>query len=256
MQIDKSPVSRNAPAMPKNLIAEFDPDSLLGTPKKQIQIGEDIIDFRGYFNVENYAANQIVYRPGDVSGRIHLLKRGRIRLLSDLQGGFQAITAFLKAGDLFGELSLGESALTEETALCSMECEVWSMTGEALQSLMERRPSLALDLLRIQGARLRKMRRRLHWLTFKDVPARLAATILELSDELGEPCAHRGQSDLRGVTQQDLADLVGASRSFVSTLINEMKRDGYLGHVGRTLCVRDVQGLKRLAGEAAGPALQ
>lgn len=250
MQIQKSPVSTNPPVMPKNLIAEFNPESLMG-PQKQIPIGNDIIDFRGYFNVENYAANQVVYRSHDASGKIHLLKRGRIRLLRDFAGGYQAITGFLRAGDLFGELSLGETTFTEETALCSTECEVWTMTSAALLSLMESRPSLALDVLRIQNDRMRKMRRRIHWLTFKDVPARLAATLIELCTELGEPCTHRGQTDLRGVTQQDLADLVGASRSFVSTLINEMKRDGYLGHVGRTLCVRDLDGLRALSGEEA-----
>lgn len=250
MQIQKSPVSTTPPAMPKNLIAEFNPESLMG-PQKQIPIGNDIIDFRGYFDVENYAANQFVYRSNDVSGKIHLLKRGRIRLLRDFSGGCQAVTGFLRAGDLFGELNLGETAATEETALCSTECEVWTMTSASLLSLMESRHSLALDVLRIQNDRMRKMRRRIHWLTFKDVPARLAATLIELCADLGEPCTHRGQTDLRGVTQQDLADLVGASRSFVSTLINEMKRDGYLGHVGRTLCVRDLDGLRALAGESA-----
>jgi CRP-like cAMP-binding protein len=59
--------------------------------------------------------------------------------------------------------------------------------------------------------------------------------------------ARGGETDLRGITQQDLADLVGASRSFVSTLINEMKRDGMLGNVGRILCVRDQKALRKIA---------
>jgi len=63
----------------------------------------------------------------------------------------------------------------------------------------------------------------------------------------GERCAHAGETDLRGITQQDLADLVGASRSFVSTLVNELKRQGVLGNVGRVLCIRDQKALRRLA---------
>ena len=63
----------------------------------------------------------------------------------------------------------------------------------------------------------------------------------------GERCPHGGETDLRGITQQDLADLVGASRSFVSTLINEMKRDGVLGNVGRILCIRDQKALRKIA---------
>ena len=63
---------------------------------------------------------------------------------------------------------------------------------------------------------------------------------------LVRPFAHGGETDLRGITQQDLADLVGASRSFVSTLINEMKREGVLGNVGRILCVRDQKALRKI----------
>ena len=52
---------------------------------------------------------------------------------------------------------------------------------------------------------------------------------------------------LHGITQQDLADLVGASRSFVSTLINKMKRDALLANQGRLLVLRDEEGLNRVA---------
>src|SRR5690606_4726792 len=95
----------------------------------------------------------------------------------------------------------------------------------------------------------RAMRNRVLGLTFKEVPARLADTLLVLADSHGERCPHGGEYDLRGITQQDLADLVGASRSFVSTLINEMKRDGLLGNVGRILCIRDVRGVRERAAE-------
>jgi CRP-like cAMP-binding protein len=115
------------------------------------------------------------------------------------------------------------------------------------RSLLESRPTLALDIIRAQNDRIRQLRRRLVGVTFKEVPARLAQTLLQLGETLGEHCPHGGELDLRGVTQQDLADLVGASRSFVSTLINEMKRDGHLGNVGRTLCIRDQKALNKAA---------
>src|SRR5690606_8194536 len=119
--------------------------------------------------------------------------------------------------------------------------------NHSFQQLLESRPHLALDVIRALEERNRAMRRRLLGLTFKEVPARLADTLLVLADTHGDPCPHGGEYDLRGITQQDLADLVGASRSFVSTLINEMKRDGLLGNVGRILCIRDVRGLRERA---------
>ena len=91
------------------------------------------------------------------------------------------------------------------------------------------------------------MRQRVLGLTRKDVPARLAEMLQALAQAHGERIPPGNELCLHGITQQDLADLVGASRSFVSTLINEMKRDGMLGNVGRILCVRDQKALRKIA---------
>jgi CRP-like cAMP-binding protein len=219
--------------------------NLLSAPA--MPIGAEVVDFRGYFKVEIFPHNAVVYRPGESCDRVCLLKRGRVRLLRTGRNATRSVLAILRAGDLFGELALGDMVASEELAVASGEAEVWSIEGSEFKNLLESRPSLSLDIIRSQNDRIRDMRRRLLGLTFKEVPARLAETLLTLGETLGERCPHGGELDLRGVTQQDLADLVGASRSFVSTLINEMKRDGYLGNVGRVLCIRDQKSLRKIA---------
>jgi len=220
--------------------------NIVATPA--VPIGAEVVDFRGYFKVDVYPHNAAVYRPGETNDRVFLLKRGRVRLVRSGRGSSRSVLAILRAGDLFGELTLGDGgATTEEMALATGEAEVWSIEGGEFRSLLESRPSLSLDVIRAQNERIRQLRRRLMGVTFKEVPARLAETLLQLGESLGERCPHGGEVDLRGVTQQDLADLVGASRSFVSTLINEMKRDGYLGNVGRILCIRDQKALRKIA---------
>ncbi|MBI5542611.1 MAG: Crp/Fnr family transcriptional regulator [Deltaproteobacteria bacterium] len=226
-----------APSMSANIVS---------TPA--VPIGSEVVDFRGYFKVDVYPHNAVIYRPGDTSDRVFLLKRGRVRLVRTGRNAARSVLAILRAGDLFGEISLGEQGQTaEEQAVASGEAEVWSIEGNEFRNLLESRPSLALDIVRAQNERIRHLRRRLLGVTFKEVPARLAETLLQLGETLGERCPHGGELDLRAVTQQDLADLVGASRSFVSTLINEMKRDGYLGNVGRILCIRDQKALRKIA---------
>lgn len=213
-----------------------------------VPIGNEVVDFRGYFKVEHYPNNAVVYRAGEATQRVYLLKHGRVRLVRTGRHSARSVVAILRDGDLFGEMSLNEGAVpTEEQAVASGDAEIWSIDGQEFHALLQSQPSLALDIIRSQNQRIRNMRRRLVGVTFKEVPARLAETVLMLGESLGEPCPHGGEIDLRGVTQQDLADLVGASRSFVSTLINEMKRDGCLGNVGRTLCIRDMTALRKVA---------
>ena len=214
----------------------------------------DTVDFRSYFKVETYSGGSVIYRPGDAADRIYLLRSGRVRLLrpagGDAEGAPVAAEsghALLRPGDLFGEVMRPADAVMDEFAVANGETEVWSIEGRDLRALVEARPPLALEVIRGLNDRVRSLRRRVNALTFKEVPARLAEALLSLGETHGERCPHGGEIDLRGITQQDLADLVGASRSFVSTLINEMKRDGLLGNVGRVLCIRNQRELRRLA---------
>jgi CRP/FNR family cyclic AMP-dependent transcriptional regulator len=203
----------------------------------------EVSDFKGYFKVETYPHNAVIYRPTDNAEKMFLLKSGRVRILRSGKGTARSVLALLKAGDMFGDVLRTEGA---QMNVAQGEAEVWSIEGRDLQALIEARPQIAMEVLTGLNDRLRSYRQRVQGLTFKDVPARLADTLLALSESHGERCPHGGEFDLRQITQQDLADLVGASRSFVSTLINEMKRDGALGNVGRILCIRDQKALRRI----------
>ncbi|AKU91393.1 Crp/Fnr family transcriptional regulator [Vulgatibacter incomptus] len=207
----------------------------------------ETVDYRGYFKSETYPNNSVIYRPGDPADKVYLLRSGRVRLIRIGKGSTRSVLAILRPGDLFGEMLRPEGTQVEELSVASGEAEVWSIDGRSFQQLIEGRPHLAVDVIRALNERMRAMKRRVTGLTFKEVPARLAETLLTLAETHGDRCPHGGEHDLKGITQQDLADLVGASRSFVSTLINEMKRDGHLGNVGRTLCIKDMKSLRKLA---------
>jgi len=213
----------------------------------KIAPGQEAIDFKGYFKVESFPHNSVIYRYGDTTDRVYLLKSGRVRLMRVGKNGTRSVVSILRPGEIFGEVFRPEGTSIEEMAIASGEAEVWSIEGRDFRAQLEARPALALDVVRAYAERVRALRKRVLGLTFKEVPARLADTLLTLVEAHGERCPHGGETDLRGITQQDLADLVGASRSFVSTLINEMKRDGMLGNVGRILCVRDQKALRKIA---------
>lgn len=232
-----------------NVVVPMQPTSsgMMVTANKLSPQPQEGIDFKGYFKVETFPHNAIIYRPGDTSDRVYLLKSGRVRLMRIGKNSTRSVVSILRQGDLFGELFRPDGSPIEEMAVASGEAEVWSIEGRDFRAQLEARPALATDVIRAYAERVRQLRKRVLGLTFKEVPARLAETLLTLAEAHGERCPHGGEIDLRGITQQDLADLVGASRSFVSTLINEMKRDGMLGNVGRILCIRDQKALRKIA---------
>ena len=175
------------------------------------------------------------------------VRRGQIRIETAASDGSRLTLNFLGAGDLFGEVLRPEGSVMEELAIGSGKCEVWSIEGRDFRALLEARPALAVDVIRALNDRVRQMRQRVLGLTRKDVPARLAEMLITLAQAHGERIAPGNELCLHGITQQDLADLVGASRSFVSTLINKMKRDGLLANQGRLLVLKDEEGLNKVA---------
>jgi len=201
--------------------------------------------------VRSYPHQAVLYRPGESVQAAFLIQSGRVRLLREGRTGRQAVFAILRPGDLFGDLLRPEGAVADEAAVAAGEVTVHVLESRTLRSQLESDPALALELVRACADQVRTLRARVLGLTFREVPARLAETLLAVAEAHGERCAHDGETDLRGITQQDLADLVGASRSFVSTLVNELKRDGVLGNVGRVLCIRDQKALRRLASAEA-----
>ena len=200
----------------------------------------------GQWRVERHPSGAVLYQPTDEVHGLYLVKQGRVRLLRQTHSGARALVSLVGPGETFGEATVGAGAIGE-MAIANTDVEVWSLEATHLAAFCALDATGPLDLIAGMNARMRQMRRRLVGFTAKEVPARLSDTLLALGERHGEPCTHGGEVDLRQITQQDLADLVGASRSFVSTLINEMKRDGSLGSVGRVLCLRDLKALRKAA---------
>jgi CRP-like cAMP-binding protein len=158
-----------------------------------------------------------------------------------------AVHALLREGDVFGDFMGPPGTTLEELAVASSDVDIWSLADRDLPALLATRSPLVVDLIRGLNDRLQTLHRDVNALLFRSRPAHLAKVLLALGETHGEPCAHGGEVDLSGITQQDLADLVGASRSYVSIVVGEMKRAGILSSVGRTLCVRNRRELRQRA---------
>ncbi len=115
--------------------------------------------------------------------------------------------------------------------------------------LLDLKPTLAFRVLQNLGEQKRVLERKIAGFVFKDVPARLAEALLELGESYGQPCAHGLALELV-ITQQDLADLVGATRSVVNATLKPFQRRGLIYPRRNVLCFTDRDGLRRLAESA------
>ncbi len=182
-------------------------------------------------------AGACVYRAGEAATGLFRIRSGRVRL-SVAHDGRERLVALLGPGDLFGDAGWtgGRSPTRTETARCDIPTRL-GLLGDDVDA-DRGAPAHAGELVEALLADRRVRARRLRLMCFENVENRLSGLLADLSARIGDPCRHGSAGrDLSCVTQEDLADLVGSSRAFVSTTLNRLKRDGTLATIGRVLCL-------------------
>lgn len=115
-----------------------------------------------------------------------------------------------------------------------------------MQALLDLKPALAFRVIQHLGEQRRTLERQIASLVFKDVPARLAETLLEFAHGCGQLCVHHLARELV-ITQQDLADLIGATRQVVNATLKQFQRRGLIDCRRNCICLANPDGLRRVA---------
>ena len=147
---------------------------------------------------------------------------------------------------MFGELSLFDPGPRTATATAVAETQVVSMGHEQLKEFLVARPGVATTLLAALARRLRRTNDVLADLVFTDVPGRVAKALLDLADRFGRP-VEEGIMVAHDLTQEELAQLVGASRETVNKALADFASRGWLRLEARAVLLLDVERLKRRA---------
>lgn len=177
------------------------------------------------------AAGEFVYRMGDPARSVYLVRRGLIKAVAISPGGQELTLRIHRAGDVFGELCLC-SGERREQAVALEESEVVAITLEMLVARLRQDPLAALDLTRVACEHLSAAYDRLRSLSIDPTIYRLARTLMDLAADLGDSTAD-GTLVLRYITQQDLANLIGARREVVSSLLNRLRDQRLIGYSRR-----------------------
>jgi CRP/FNR family cyclic AMP-dependent transcriptional regulator len=185
-----------------------------------------------------------IYRQGEAARAIFCVLKGQVTLARDSHDGATITTAALSAGDFFGA-ALSGVAKSEDTAKAKGAVSVWRAPIDEFRRLLQHHPDASWEFVSSLARRQRQMERRLEGFAFKRVEARLAETFRELSGGFAMRCEHGFGQHLR-LSQQELADLVGASRPVVSTILNRLRDKGVLGYNREYVCVRRIEDIESL----------
>jgi CRP/FNR family transcriptional regulator len=188
----------------------------------------------------------VVFREGDTGDRLFVVLDGKVKISRAAADGRENLLAVLGSTEMFGELSLFDPGPRTATVTTVTEAKLASLDHDDLRPLLSERPGVAVQLLQALAQRLRRTNEAMADLVFTDVPGRVAKALLDLADKFGLPegDATRVRHDL---TQEELAQLVGASRETVNKALSEFAHRGWLRIEGRSVLLLDPERLARRA---------
>jgi CRP/FNR family cyclic AMP-dependent transcriptional regulator len=188
----------------------------------------------------------VVFREGDTGDRLFVVIDGKVKISRAAADGRENLLAVLGTSEMFGELSLFDPGPRTATVTTVTEATLASLDHDDLRPLLTERPGVAVQLLQALAQRLRRTNEAMADLVFTDVPGRVAKALLDLAEKFGvvEADGTRVRHDL---TQEELAQLVGASRETVNKALSEFAHRGWLRIEGRSVLLLDAERLTRRA---------
>lgn len=189
---------------------------------------------------------EVLFHEGDSGDKLYLVTDGKVKLGRTSSDGRENLLAILGPGQMFGELSLFDPGPRSATVTAVTETALLTLSHDDLIHWLEGRPRVALGMLAQIAGRLRKANDVNADLVFSDVPGRVAKALLDLADRFGRT-ADDGVHVHHDLTQEELAQLVGASRETVNKALADFASRGWLRLEPRSVVIMDVDRLQRRA---------
>jgi CRP-like cAMP-binding protein len=188
----------------------------------------------------------VLFREGEPGESLFIVLSGKVKLGRRSADGRENLVAIMGPSDQFGELSLFDPGPRTATATVVTDARVAKLPKAALQKWVQDRPQIAMQLLRVVARRLRRTNTMLADLIFVDVPGRVAKQLLQLAQRFGS--IDGGQLRVtHDLTQEELAQLVGASRETVNKALADFASRGWLRLEGKSVVILDRERLARRA---------
>lgn len=212
--------------------------AVLGEAELLAAVGEaDRVRLAGESVVRRYRRGQPVFAQGDPAEWLAVVLEGRLKVFLHSPDGAEMLLAVLGPGEMLGELG----ALDGEPRAASLEALESSalicVPRVAVLRLLAERPELSRALLAFMAGMIRRLSGDAADLVFLDLPRRVAKVLVERLARAGT-----------GLTQSQIAAMVGGSRQSVNVALKGFERRGWVQMSPAGVLLTDGVALARFAG--------
>jgi CRP/FNR family transcriptional regulator, cyclic AMP receptor protein len=187
-----------------------------------------------------------LFDEGDDGDQLYVVLDGKIKLTRASADGRENLTSVLGPGEMFGELSLFDPRPRTMGAVAVTDARLAALDHDDLRKWLADKPEVAMHLLRALVQRLRRTNDVLSDLVFTDVPGRVAKALLDLAERFGTQ-QDDGLQVNHDLTQEELAQLVGASRETVNKALADFVARGWIQLHPKSVLLIDPERLRKRA---------
>ena len=202
------------------------------------------VSLRASMDSVKIAKGSILFNEGDEGEQLYVIIDGKLKLGTSSGDGRENLLSILGPGEMFGELSLFDPGPRTSTATAVTDAKLLSLSHEKVIPWLKQNPEVSLQLLTRLSQRLRRTNEAVGDLVFSDVPGRVAKALIDLGDRFGKTTPE-GLLVNHDLTQEELAQLVGASRETVNKALADFAGRGWLKLDGRSVLIADVDRLSK-----------
>jgi CRP-like cAMP-binding protein len=189
-----------------------------------------------------FRPGQIIFSEGDEGTGFYVVITGRVKVFKlSFEGKEQTLHLF-GPGEPFAEVAVFTGQRFPANAEALEESRVFFFPRDSFVDLIKKNTSIALSMLAVLSLRLRRFTHLIDDLSLKEVPGRLSAYLLYLSEQ------EKGAIDLDlTITKSQLASLLGTIPETLSRIFSRMTKQGYIELDGPRIKIVDREGLEDLA---------
>ena len=190
-----------------------------------------------------FSAGELLFSEGEPCSGIHIIARGKIRIFKTSMNGREQVLAVNVPGESVAELPVFDGGPYPASAAATEETEIAFISRRDFHAYCVEHPEVALRVLSVVGARLRRLVGIIEELSFTTVRQRLIAMLVKLAQTEGK-MTDRGIEILLPASHQELANQLGTVRELISRNLTRLEAEGLLDVDARQIAVRDLNGLR------------
>jgi CRP/FNR family transcriptional regulator len=192
---------------------------------------------------KTYKRGQTIFSEGDDGDGFYVVSSGRVKIFKLSHEGKEQILHIFGAGEPFGEVPVFSGEHFPAHAEALEESRILFFPRAAFIDLIRKNPSLSLNMLAVLSKRLRRFTALIEDLSLKEVPGRLSAYLLYLSDT-----QNRSKHLTLDISKAQLASLLGTIPETLSRILARMSTEELIESDGhRSIKIFDREGLEELA---------